>query len=161
MVGPGVLFAIDDETLARLGDATNEEEVFVIVNELEERWESACELDDGWSAIARTCEAVATSDARRAALAHAVVGETSLTDGDIVVTVNAEDRAAAIAASLARFPADEFRAAYAASLRGGGSEPYDEDEVDWCTERFERLARLYDSAQRTGRAVVFVGASVA
>ncbi len=160
MSGSGVLFAIDDETLGRLGEAEADDEILELVSELEERWERACELDDGWAAIAETCRDAAARDARLAALEHAVVGETLLTEGEVVVTVNAEDRTLLVAAALERWGASGFRAAYAARIRGEGEPSGDEDELDWCTERFERMRALHAEAAQAGRAVLFVGASV-
>jgi hypothetical protein len=139
MSGRGVLFAIGDDVLERLGNAANDAEALAIVNEVEERWENACELDKAWDAIHR-----ALTDGRLSAQ-----GTESA-----IVSVKTADRVEAIAHALRGWDRARFRAAYHRIDRNEYGE-LDEEDFTYSLAWFERLAPFYERAARSESAVLF------
>lgn len=156
MSGRGVLFAIDDDDLGRLGDATTDAAVLAIVSELEERWEHACELDKAWDAIHRALtDGHLSTRNGRPPLSRAILGGTVLVESDdAIVSVKAVDDVAAIAAALTPWDAARFRDAYHHIDRSDYGE-LDDDDLAYCLAWFERLAPFYEAAAAAERAVVF------
>lgn len=156
MSGRGVLFALDDEDLARLGEARTDADVLTVVGELEERWENACELDQAWDAIHRALtDGRLALDNGRPPLSHAVLGGTVLVSSDsVIVSVKGADEVAAIAKALATWDAARFRAAYHRIDRSDYGDLDDED-LTYALAWFERLAPFYARAAREERAVAF------
>ena len=156
MAGRGVLFAIDDEELGRLGEADSDEHVLRLVAEIEERWEHACELDKAWDGIHRTLtDGKLALDNGTPPLSQAVLGGTILVDSeDQIVSVKGPDQVVAIARALASWDASRFRAAYHHIDRNEYGE-LDEEDLTYCLAWFERLGPFYAEAARAERAVVF------
>lgn len=155
MSGRGVLFAIDDEELGRLGEAGTDADVLRVVAEIEERWDQACELDKAWDAIHRALtDGKLALDNGRPPLSHAILGGTILVDSaEAIVSVKGPDEVAAIARALATWDPARFRAAYHQIDRGEYGE-LDEDDLTYCLAWFERLGPFYAEAARAERAVV-------
>jgi hypothetical protein len=152
------LYAIDDDDLARIGDAQTDAEVRAIVAELEARWEPgfACELDEAWDAIHRVL-----TDGRlvfgngRPPLSLAILGGRRLHDGDeMIVTVKAPDEVQAIADALARWDYTRFRRAYYKLPRDDYGE-LDEDDLGYVWAYFRNMTEFWREAAAAERAVVF------
>jgi hypothetical protein len=166
MSGRGVLFALDDEDLARLGEAGSDREVLAIVAEIEERWENACELDRAWEAIHRalTDGGLDLRDARSplssSTLSGSILGRTILggtvlvRTSEAIVSVKGPDDVVAIAKALASWDEARFRAAYQRIDRSEYGE-LDEEDLVYTLAWFARLAPFYAQAAREERAVVF------
>ncbi len=156
MSGRGVLFALDDDELARLGEARSDRDVLAIVGELEERWENACELDRAWDAIHRALtDGRLTPGNGRPPLSHAILGGTVLVSSDVaIVSVKGPDDVVAIAEALAPWDAARFRVAYQRIDRSDYGELDDED-LTYTLAWFERVAPFFASAAREERAVLF------
>lgn len=159
MSGRGVLFAIDDDELAKLGEARSDDEVRALVAAIEERWESACELDKAWDAIHRALTdgklALPRAGERSPVLARAVLGGTLLLEApDAIVSVKAADEVQAIARALAVWDRDRFRASYYRIDREDYGD-LDEEDFEHCLAWFERMVAFYQEAARAERAVVF------
>jgi hypothetical protein len=156
MSGRGVLFAIDDEELEKLGNATTDEQVLAIVSEIEERWEHPCELDKAWDAIHRALtDGRLALDNGRPPLSHVILGGTLLVSSDsAIVSVKPADRVDAIARALRGWDAARFRAAYHHIDRSDYGE-LDEEDLTYTLAWFERLAPFYERAARSERAVLF------
>jgi hypothetical protein len=156
MSGRGVLFALDDEDLARLGEARSDREVLDVVTELEERWDNACELDRAWDAIHR-----ALTDGRldlrdaMPPLSRTILGGTVLVHTrDAIVSVKGADDVVAIARALATWDEARLRAGYQRIDRSDYGD-LDEEDFGYTFAWFERLAPFYARAAREERAVVF------
>lgn len=158
MSGRGVLFAIDDETLARLGDARSDAEVRAIVSELEERWDpgAACELDKAWDAIHRALtDGRLAFDNGRPPLSLAILGGRRLHDGDdLIVTVKAPDEVARIARALTGWDRAKLRAAYYRIPKQDYGD-LDEEDLEYVWAYFQKMLELWRDAAREERAVVF------
>lgn len=156
MSGRGVLFAIDDEELAKLGDAKTDDEVRAIVAGIEERWENACELDKAWDAIHRALtDGKLALDNGREPLRFGVLGGAVLVEGeDVIVSVKAADEVHALAAALAAWDRGRFRAAYYKIDRSEYGD-LDEDDLEYCFAYFQSLVAFYREAAAEERAVVF------
>jgi hypothetical protein len=157
--GRGVLFAIDDDELARLGEASNDDEVRALVGAIEERWEHACELDKAWDAIHRALTdgklALPRPGDRPSALARAVLGGTLLLDApDAIVSAKAPDEVQAIARALSVWDRARFRSAYYRIDREDYGD-LDEEDLEHCLAWFERMVAFYREAAQAERAVVF------
>jgi len=169
MPGRGVLFAIDDEELAKLGDASSDEDVRALVSAIEERWENACELDKAWDAIHRALSGgklalpgrvgaegrLGGESEHPSVLSKAILGGAVLLDAeDAIVSAKAPDEVQAIARALASWDRARFRAAYYRIDR----EEYgdlDEEDFEHCLAWFERMVGFYSEAAAAERAVVF------
>ncbi len=163
MSGRGVLFAIDDEELAKLGEASSDEEVRALVGAIEERWQNACELDKAWDAIQRALSGgklvlpgrLEAESERPSVLSKAVLGGAVLLDSeDAIVSAKAPDEVQAIARALSSWDRARFRAAYYRIDR----EEYgdlDEEDFEYCLAWFERMVGFYGEAAAAERAVVF------
>lgn len=157
MAGRGVLFAIDDDELASLGDATNDDDVQTLVAGIEARWEQACELDKAWDGIHR-----ALTDGRFHRNAEgpfmvpgAVLGGTVLVEReDSIIVVKAADEVHKIATALAPWDRGRFRSGY---FRIDQSEYGDleEEDFEYCYAWFERMRAFFAEAAQEERAVVF------
>jgi len=158
MSGRGVLFAIDDDELARLGDARDDAEVQAIVDAIEERWESGatCELDKAWDAIHRALtDGNLSFDNGQPPLSLAILGGHRLLDGDErIVTVKAPDEVQAIAAALRGWDRARLRQAYYRIPKQEYGD-LDEEDLDYTWIYFQRLVELYRDAARAERGVVF------
>lgn len=156
MSGRGVLFAIDDDELEKLGNATTDAQVLAIVSEIEERWEHACELDKAWDAIHRALtDGRLALDNGRPPLSNVILGGTLLVSSEAaIVSVKPTDRVEAIARALRAWDAARFRAAYQRIDRSDYGE-LDEEDLTYTLAWFERLAPFYEQAARSERAVLF------
>lgn len=156
MSGRGVLFALEDEDLARLGEAGSDDAVLAIVSELEERWENACELDRAWDAIHRALtDGRLSLDNGKPPLSRTILGGTVLVSSEsAIVSVKGPDDVVAIAKALVPWDASRFRAAYQRIDRSDYGDLDDED-LTYTLAWFERLAPFFASAARDERAVVF------
>lgn len=162
MSGRGVLFAVEDEELARLGDATNDAEIRAIVEEIERAWENACELEKAWDPIHRALtggrlELTPTTPltGEHAILAHAILGGALLlqTD-DAIVTAKSHADVSAVAERIARWDRPTFRAAYYKIDRRDYGD-LDEEDFAYAWSYFERLKAHFAEAARLDRGVVF------
>ncbi|MBX7192150.1 MAG: YfbM family protein [Sandaracinaceae bacterium] len=156
MSGRGVLFAIDDEVLGRLGEASTDAAVLAIVSEIEERWESACELDKAWDAIHRALtDGKLSVDHGQPPLSHVVLGGTILvSNAEAIVSVKGVDEVISVAKALRSWDASRFRAAYHRIDRSEYGD-LDEEDLTYSLAWFERLGPFYEAAARAERAVVF------
>ena len=158
MSGRGVLFAIADETLGRLGDARSDAEVRAIVGELEERWDpgATCELDKAWDAIHRALgDGRLAWDSGRPPLSLAILGGRRLHDGDeLIVTVKAPDEVQKIARALAGWDRAKLRAAYYRIPKQDYGD-LDEEDLEYVWAYFQKMLELWRDAAREERAVVF------
>ena len=158
MSGRGVLFAIDDETLARLGEARSDAEVRAIVEELEERWEpaAACELDKAWDAIHRALtDGRLAYDSGRPPLSLAILGGHRLHDGDeLIVTVKAFDEVQRVARALSEWDRAKLRAAYYRIPKQDYGD-LDEEDFEYVWAYFQKMLELWRDAARDERSVVF------
>ncbi|AKF05031.1 YfbM family protein [Sandaracinus amylolyticus] len=158
MSGRGVLFAVDDDTLARLGDASSDAEVRAIVSELEERWDPAttCELDKAWDAIHRALTDGRLSFGNGAPpLSWTILGGRRLHDGDeLIVTVKAPDQVQRIARALGGWDRAKLRAAYYRIPKQDYGD-LDEEDLEYVWAYFSKMLELWKDAAREERGVVF------
>lgn len=158
MSGRGVLYAIDDDVLAQLGEAPDDAAVLAIVGELEERWEAGftCELEKSWEAIHRTLSGGSLDTSSGTRLERlAVLGGTCLVrDDETIVSVKAPDQVQKLARLLAGWDRPRFRQAYYAIDRSEYGD-LDEEDLDYAWVFFERAVELYREAASVERAVVF------
>ena len=156
MSGRGVLFAIDDEELEQLGNATSDAQVLTLVGQIEERWERPCELDKAWDAIHRALtDGRLALDNGRPPLSQVIVGGTLLVSSEsAIVSVKPADRVVAIAHALRGWDAARFRAAYQRIDRSDYGE-LDEEDLSYTLAWFERLSPFYEQAAREESAVLF------
>lgn len=157
MAGRGVLFAIDDDELASLGDAKNDAEVQALVNGIEARWEQACELDKAWEGIHRTLTDGRFHREAKGALMvpGAILGGTLLVESeDAIIVVKAADEVHQIAKALSAWDRGRFRSGY---FRIDQSEYGDleEEDFEYCHAWFERMRAFFVEAAQEERAVVF------
>lgn len=158
MSGRGVLFAVDDDDLARLGDARDDAEVLAIIDDLEERWDPkhACELERAWDAIHRSLtDGRLAFDNGAPPLSLVILGGHRLLEGaDRIVTAKAPDEVLAIAESLSMWDRDRLRRGYdRIPTRDYGD--LDEEDFDYTWRFFQRAVELYRTAARDQRGVVF------
>lgn len=157
MFGRGVLFAIDDEELASLGDADNDDDVRSLVDAIEARWEQACELERAWEGIHR---ALTDGHLGRAApgpsmVPGAILGGTVLVEReDTLVIVKPADEVQQISTSLAAWDRRRFRSGY---FRIDAAEYGDleEEDFEYCYAWFERMRAFFAEAAQEERAIVF------
>ncbi len=158
MSGRGVLFAIDDEVLARLGDASDDAQIRAIVAELEAQWDEphVCELDRAWDAIHRMLtDGRLTFDSGKPPLSWAILGGTRLHEGEAaIVTVKTADQTAAIARALRGWQRGVLRQAYHRLPRHDYGD-LDEEDFEYVWLWFERMLEFWADAAREERAVVF------
>jgi hypothetical protein len=158
MSGRGVLFAVEDDVLARLGDARDDNEVLAIVDEIEEQWDSdhACELEKSWDAIHRSLtDGRLTFDNGTAPLSLVILGGHRLLDGaDRIVTAKAPDEVLAIAEALRTWDRARLRKGYDRIPKQDYGDLDDED-FDYTWHFFVQAVELYRSAAREQRGVVF------
>lgn len=158
MSGRGVLFAIDDDTLARLGEARDDAAVLAIVSEYEERWEAGatCELEKSWEAIHRalTGGKLDYSSGPRAERL-AILGGVRLVEGDdVIVSAKGADEVARIAAATSLWDRPRFRAGYYAIDRSEYGD-LDEEDLEYAWVFFERMVEFYRDAAAAERSVIF------
>lgn len=156
MTERGVLFAIDDDELARLGEASTDAEIRAIVDGLEERWENVCELDKAWDGLHRIL-----TDGRlefgngSPPLAWAILGGRRLYDGDDrIVTVKAVDQVVAIDRALRGWDRARARQAYYRLPKHDYGDLDDED-FDHIWSYFQPMREFWGDAAKAERAVVF------
>lgn len=159
MSGRGVLFAVDDEELAKLGEAASDAEVRAIVDAVEQRWEPdhSCELEKSWDAIHRALtDGKLAYDNGRGATRLAVLGGKRLYDGDDAIVVARDvDATAAVARALAGWDEAALRRAYfKIDSREYGD--LDEEDFQYTWAFFQRMRAFYAEAARAERSVVFV-----
>ncbi|MDQ3031136.1 MAG: YfbM family protein [Myxococcota bacterium] len=158
MSGRGVLFAIDDDDLARLGDARDDAEVQAIVDDIEERWETGatCELDKSWDAIHRALTGGDLAfDNGTPPLSLAILGGHRLLEGaERIVTVKAPDEVHAIAGALRSWDRARLREAYYRIPKQDYGD-LDEEDLDYVWAFFQKMVELYRDAARAERGVVF------
>lgn len=110
----GVHFAIDEQRAQQLLDASDDEELVAVVEEIEEAWASAYETDKAWDALHR-CFSDGTLDlnAQSTTLANVFFGGHVLNEGDeyyVVLVTPQEVRE--IADALTKIDAAWLRARY-------------------------------------------------
>jgi hypothetical protein len=157
MAGRGVLFAIDDDELASLGDAKNDAEVQALVNGIEARWEQACELDKAWDGIHR-----ALTDGRFHRNASgplmvpgAILGGTLLVESEeAIIVVKAADEVHQIASALASWDRGRFRSGFY-RINQDEYGDLEEEDFEYCYVWFERMRAFFVEAAQEERAVVF------
>lgn len=132
-----MLFAIDHDDLARLGEAGSDAELGAIVAALEESWDarSAFELDEAWDAT---------------------LGGARLHDGDEpIVTVTAPDEVQRITRALERWDRACFEQAYDRIPRGDYGD-LDEADPGYVWACFDVMRPFWRGPPaRAARAVVF------
>ena len=158
MSGRGVLFAIDDETLARLGEARDDAAVLSIVSEHEERWEAGatCELERSWEAIHRALTG-GKLDYQSGPRAErlAILGGVRLIEGDeVLVSAKGADEVVRVAAALASWDRARFRVGYYAIDRSEYGD-LDEEDLEYAWVFFERMVEFYRESAAAERAVIF------
>jgi hypothetical protein len=158
MSGRGVLFAIDDDDLARLGDARDDAEVQAIADEIEERWETGftCELDKSWDAIHRALtDGNLAFDNGTPPLSLVILGGHRLLEGaERIATVKAPDEVLAIAAALRDWDRARLRQAYFKIPKQDYGD-LDEEDFDYTWLFFQKAVELYRDAARAERGVLF------
>jgi hypothetical protein len=158
MSGRGVLYAVDDDELARLGEAASDGEVRAIIASLEEKWDEpwVCELDKAWDAIHRTLtDGRLAYDNGTPPLSLAILGGARLHDGDdLIVTVKAPDEVIRVAHALRGWDRARFRQAYYRIPRQDYGD-LDEADLEYVWAYFEAMRPLWTSAARAERAMVF------
>ena len=156
MSGRGVLFAIDDEELASLGDADNDDDVRSLVDAIEARWEQACELDRAWEGIHRALTGGRLDRVAKAPMVSgAILGGTVLVEReDTLIIVKPADEVHQISASLSAWDRGRFRSGY---FRIDAAEYGDleEEDFEYCYAWFERMCAFFAEAAQEERAIVF------
>lgn len=156
MSGRGVLFAIDDEELASLGDADNDDDVRSLVDAIETRWEQACELDKAWEGIHRALTGGRMDRVAKAPMVPgAILGGTVLVEReDTLIIVKPADEVQQISASLSSWDRGRFRSGY---FRIDAAEYGDleEEDFEYCYAWFERMRAFFAEAAQEERAIVF------
>jgi hypothetical protein len=158
MTTRGVLFAIDDEQLARLGEARDDVEIGAILDEIEEQWDRGhlCEMDKAWDVIHRvlTDGRLEFGNGKRP-LSLAILGGRRLYDGDDrIVTVKTADETAAIARALVGWDRARFRQAYYRIPKHDYGD-LDEEDLGYAWAYFGPMCEFWKDAARDERAVVF------
>jgi len=155
----GVLFAIDDETVAALLAAEDDEEVVELVEEIEEAWEDdfVAETDKAWDAMHRALSDGSLDPAAGTPpLNRAILGGQHLHEGDdYLVALVAKDEVAAVAAALAAIDEAAFRDRYRRLVPRDYAPEYGDDDMAYTWENLEDVAALYARAAAAGRAVIF------
>lgn len=156
MTQRGVLFAIDDETLARLGEAESDAAVLAIVDALEERWDEVCELDKAWDGLHRILtDGRLTFENGRPPLAWAILGGTRLLGGDDrIVTAKGADQVIAIDRALRGWDRARAHQAYRKLPREDYGD-LDEEDFAYLWAYFEPMRRFYREAAALERAALF------
>lgn len=158
MSGRGVLFAIDDSDLARLGDAETDQEVRDIALELEARWDEAhlCELEKAWDPIHRILtNGQLDYQSGRPPLNWAILGGTRLFDGlDAIVTAKAADQVEAVAEALRAWNRDRVKQAYYRIPRNEYGD-LDERDLEYVWAYFSQMIEFWQGAAGEERAVLF------
>ena len=160
MAGRGVHFAISQQDVTRISNASDDAALMAIIGELESAWDkdNLAESDKAWDAIHRCLtDGSLLYDSGTYPLNRVICGGRALHKGDdytVMLVTPAE--VADVAAALA--PANEawLRARYFSLINPAEYEFElgDEDFTDtW--EWFQGVRALYQTAAHSGRAVIF------
>jgi hypothetical protein len=155
----GVLFAIDDVTVAALLAAGSDREVMDVIERIEQAWDEAflAETDKAWEAMHRALSD-GSLDPRAGdyPLNRAILGGEHLFRGiDYVVALVPKAEVPEVAAALAAIDDIEMGRRYDRLVPSDYAAEYGDDDREATVEYFRAVADLYQRAARAGRAVVF------
>lgn len=155
----GVLFAIDDVTLAALLAAASDREVREVIERVEQGWdeEFLAETDKTWDAMHRALsDGSLDPRAGEYPLCRAILGGEHLFRGiDYIVSLVPKAEVPEVAAALAAIDDDEMGRRYDRLVPRDYPAEYGDDDREATVAYFRAVAELYERAARAGRAVVF------
>jgi hypothetical protein len=155
----GVLFAIDDVTVAALLAAKSDEDLMEIVESIEEDWDEQflAETDKAWDAMHRALsEGSLNPESGTFPTNRAILGGKHLHRGDeYIVTLVTRDEVPAVAHALASIDDAEMRRRYEEVVPRDYAAEYGEVDREYTVDYFRAVAELYDRAAKAGRAVIF------
>jgi hypothetical protein len=155
----GVLFAIDDDTAARLLAADSDEAVMEIVEAIEEEWDEKFleETDKAWDAMHRALSDGSLKPTGGSfPLNRAILGGKHLHRGEeYIVSLVTKDEVAAVARALASIDDAAMRQRHQQLVPRDYAAEYGDDDREYTVDFFHGVAALYARAANAGRAVIF------
>jgi hypothetical protein len=155
----GVLFAIDDETTARLLAASSDDELMEIVESIEEDWDERFleETDKAWDAMHRALsDGSLNPSAGTFPLNRAILGGKHLNRGEnYIVALVPKEEVPAVARALASIDDAAMRQRYEQIVPRDYAAEYGDEDRDYTVDNFRDVAALYERAAKAGRAVIF------
>jgi Domain of unknown function (DUF1877) len=155
----GVLFAIDQEELAALRQATSDSKVQAVVAAIEERWDERflAETDKAWDAIHRclTDGTLAWGNGSFP-LNRCILGGEDIYQGeDYIVTLTEAHEVPAVAAALQQVAEADMRQAYDRLDPADYGSEWSEEDFEYTWSWFQEVRDLWSRAAAAGRAVIF------
>jgi hypothetical protein len=155
----GVLFAIDQEELQALGQATSDREVQAVVAAIEERWDERflAQTDKAWDAIHRclTDGTLAWGNGSFP-LDRCILGGEDLYQGeDYIVTFTEAHEVPAVAMALQHVTEASMRQAYDRLDAADYGPEWAEEDFEYTWSWFQEVRDLWSRAATAGRAVIF------
>jgi hypothetical protein len=155
----GVLFAIDDDTVAALLAASSDDDVMEIVESIEEDWDEQylAETDKAWDAIHRALgDGSLDPEGGSSPTKRAILGGQHLHGGDdYIVALVTRDDVPAVARALAAIDDAELRRRYEQVVPRDYAAEYGDEDREYTVAYFRAVADLYARAAKAGRAVIF------
>jgi len=156
----GVHFALDQQDLTRLLNAsTDEERLSIVQEEIEQRWNAdhLCETDKAWDAIHRclTNGTLRSEDSSRPLDLCILGGQSLYSKDNYIIRLIHADEVSHVAQALQRVD-DEFmrRRYYKIDPQDYGF-PLTEDDCEYTLAYFAGLKSFFRKAAADGRAVIF------
>jgi hypothetical protein len=155
----GVLFAIDQEELQALRQATSDSEVQAVVAAIEKRWDERflAETDKAWDAIHRSLtDGTLAWGNGSFPLNRCILGGEDLYQGeDYIVTLTEGHEVPAVAAALQQVTEADMRQAYDRLDPADYGPEWSEEDFEYTWSWFQQVRDLWSRAATAGRAVIF------
>ena len=156
----GVLFAIDEATVAKLQAATGDDDaVREVIEEVEEAWDKAtlAETDKAWDAMHR---ALTNGDLEWSngeyPLNHVILGGRSLYEGDEYIAVlKTPDQVRDVAAAVRSIDDEAMGGLYDRNVAPGYDANYGDVDRAYTVDWFSGVRELFMAAADSGRWVLF------
>jgi hypothetical protein len=155
----GVLFAIDQDEIRALRQATSDKEIRAFVATVEERWDERflAQTDKAWDAIHR-CLTDGTLAGGNGSfpLNHCILGGEEFHHGDeYVVTLTEAREVPAVATALQQVTEAFMRQAYDQLDPADYGPTWSEEDLEYTWDWFQEVRDLWSRAAAAKRAVIF------
>ncbi len=159
MAGRGVFFAITSEKAASFRDASDDDALIELVEEIEEAWDddNLAECDKAWDAMHRLLTDGALEFGNGSEpLCHCVLGPDQLHDGDdYIVSLVPPDRVKAVSKALTDITEAWFTGRYRTVVPHDYAPEYGDEDREYTWEYFQAVRELYRKAAERDRFVLF------
>jgi hypothetical protein len=155
----GVFFAITPEQAHALQEASDDDSLIELVQEIEDAWDddNLAECDKAWDAMHRLLtDGTLEFGNGPEPLCHCVLGPAQLHEGDDYnVSLVSPEKVRAIAQALAAFTEDAFAERYRTIVPRDYALEYGDDDRAYTWEYFQGVRDLYRKAAERGRFMLF------